>query len=123
MTRRSLTLKDGADALPDGDGTRPVELPQRQLHVEEGHPSENSHQGVGDEKGSCRVRTRVAVTTMAPCQRKAVTAVAPGAAQMRGLDVCLEDVLQIICSERLVYVTLVCVPAPPAAEGGSVWLG
>lgn len=51
----SLTFKDGADALPDGDGTCPVELPQGQLHVEEGHPPKNSHQRVGDEEGSCRV--------------------------------------------------------------------
>lgn len=64
----SLTFKDGADALPDGDGARPVELPQGQLHVEEGHPSENSHQCVRDEKGSCGVRSRAAVTTAAPCQ-------------------------------------------------------
>jgi len=62
----SLTFKDGADALPDGDGARPVELPQGQLHVEEGHPSENRHQRVGDEKGSCGARSGAAVTTTAP---------------------------------------------------------
>lgn len=55
----SLTFKDGADVLPDGNGSRPVELPQGQLHVEEGQPSENSHQRVWDEKGSCGVRSRV----------------------------------------------------------------
>lgn len=70
------------------------------------------------------------MTTAAPHRRRAVTALPPGAvgtwhraAQMRGLDVCLEDALQIICSERLVDVTLLPAPAPPAAEGGSVWLG
>lgn len=61
----ALTFKDGADALPDGDGARPVELPQGQLHVEEGHPSKNSHQCVWDEKGSCGARSRAAVTTTA----------------------------------------------------------
>lgn len=64
----SLTFKNGADALPDGDGARPVELPQGQLHVEEGHPSENCHQRVRDEKGSCGTRSRAAVTTAAPCR-------------------------------------------------------
>lgn len=73
----SLTFKDGADALPDGDGARPVELPQCQLHVEEGHPSKHSHQCVEDEEGSCGVRSRAAVSTMAP-HRQAVGGGVPG---------------------------------------------
>lgn len=47
-----VTFKDGADVLPDGYGSNPVELPEGQLHVEKGHPSEDGHQHVGDEEGS-----------------------------------------------------------------------
>lgn len=48
-----LTFENGADVFPYGYGSRSMELPQRQLHVEERHATKDGHQNVGNEKSSC----------------------------------------------------------------------
>lgn len=52
----SLTFENGTDVLPYGYGSGPVELSQRQLHVEERHATENGHQDVWNEEGTCGER-------------------------------------------------------------------
>ena len=47
-----LTFEDGADVLPDGDAATAVELTQGQLHVEERHSPEHSHQHVGQKEST-----------------------------------------------------------------------
>lgn len=49
---RGLTFKNGTDVFPYGYGAGPVELSQRQLHVEEGDAPEDGHQDVGDQEST-----------------------------------------------------------------------
>ena len=56
---KALTFKDGTDVFPYGYGAGPVELSQRELHVEERDAAEDGHQDVGDEEGACMERRGV----------------------------------------------------------------
>lgn len=50
--RLGLTFQNGAD-LPNPSSPFPVELPEGQLHVEKGHPSDDHEEQVGDQEGTC----------------------------------------------------------------------
>lgn len=45
-----FTLEDGADMFPDGYAATAVELPECQLHVEQGNPAKYRHQQVGEQE-------------------------------------------------------------------------
>lgn len=47
-----ITFQDRAD-LPDASSSFSVELSKGQLHVEEGHPSNNHEEQVGHQEGTC----------------------------------------------------------------------
>lgn len=51
-TSLHITFQDRAD-LPDTSSSFSVELPESQLHVEEGHPSNNHEEQVGHQEGTC----------------------------------------------------------------------
>lgn len=61
-----FTFEERAD-LPHRGCPFPVELAQRQLHVEEGHPSDDEKQRVRDQEGTCRTQRR-SVTPQAPAR-------------------------------------------------------
>lgn len=45
--------------FPYGYGSSSVELSQRQFHVKERHPTEDGHQNVGNEEGTCGVNLKL----------------------------------------------------------------
>lgn len=52
MTCCHITFENGTDVFPYGDGSGSVELPQRQLHVEEWHTAKDGHQNVRDKEST-----------------------------------------------------------------------
>jgi hypothetical protein len=49
-----LTFEERHEAAPASDGALPVELPQRQLHVEERDAPHHEHDAVGHQEGTCK---------------------------------------------------------------------
>lgn len=50
----SLTFENGTDVFPYGYSSGSVELPQRQLHVEERNTAKDGHQYVGNQERTWR---------------------------------------------------------------------
>lgn len=48
-----FTFQCRTDSFPDGKTSALVELPQSQLHVEQGHPPEDQHYAVRNQEGTC----------------------------------------------------------------------
>lgn len=83
-----FTFEERTD-LPHGGRPFPVVLAQRQLHVEQGHPSDDEEQGVRDQEGACRTQ-RPSVSPATPrgteAEREPQDAAWPGPAGQCRVD-------------------------------------